>query len=490
MGFLDTIRNIFHSIHREAWKRFFIAMAGLVLAFGTALYSTVFSRDGNEFGARVAASLALLIAGFVGLYTVPYLAKRVSLERVTEAFDYDVTREGIVYLTVALVIGIAALNTGNNLLYIIIAAMLAAVLVSGAASWTVLRGLRLEVSLPAHIFAGQSVMSRLHLRSFFPVASFSVSVVPPKGKTKSEYKWQRGKLEWPKKWPKHKQLIRLPDLQYKKVEAPPAPDNIFRGEVYFPYIPAGSESHADVELAFQKRGAYAQDEFGLSSKFPFSFLKKTRRLPMERAITVYPSVEQTDDFFHVLPMITGEFEAYVRGRGHDLYRIREHQPGDSSRLVDWKATAKASALMVREFTREDEQKLRIIFDNPAPGEVAEADYEASVALAASLAWHFAGTNTELSFAAADKVDFTDVYSFLHYLALVQPQEGVSILEDLPETADYNLVLTAKGRGSLPTELWANSYVIFMDKRKGVTEEHVHSGSPLVIKNNTEFAASK
>jgi len=63
------------------------------------------------------------------------------------------------------------------------------------------------------------------------------------------------------------------------VEAPPAPDNIFRGEVYFPYIPAGSESHADVELAFQKRGAYAQDEFGLSSKFPFSFLKKTRRLP-------------------------------------------------------------------------------------------------------------------------------------------------------------------------------------------------------------------
>jgi len=80
MGFLDTIRNIFRGIHREAWKRFFIAIAGLILAFGTALYSTVFNRDGNEFGARIAASMALLIAGFVGLYTVPYLAKRVSLE--------------------------------------------------------------------------------------------------------------------------------------------------------------------------------------------------------------------------------------------------------------------------------------------------------------------------------------------------------------------------------------------------------------------------
>jgi len=463
MSNVPKVRDVLRSVSSEAWRRFFIAIAGLVLAFGSALYSTIFRQDGNLLGTAVTASLALLIAGAVALYTVPYLAKRVALESVKEAFDYDLTREGIVYLATAMVIGIAALNTGNNLLYIILSAMLAAVLVSGIASWVVLRGLKLEVSLPAHIFAGQNVMSRLHLRNRFPVASFSVSIVPPKSEQKAEYKWQRGIFVLPPKAPKHKQWISLPDLQLRKNETPPSEAQIFQGRVYFPYITGGGSAHADVDLTFKKRGRYIQDEFGLSSKFPFSFLLKTRRLPMEHEIVVYPSVAQTEELLQVLPMITGEFEAYVRGRGHDLYRIRELQPGDSRRLVDWKATARSGSIKVREFTREDERKLRIVFDNPAPGEVTEEEYESTVALAASLAWHFAESSAELSFVASGGAAFTDVYSFLRYLAMVQPAESTNVLEELPESVDYNLVLTAKKRGSLPTSLWSNSYVIYMKK---------------------------
>ena len=87
-------------------------------------------------------------------------------------------------------------------------------------------------------------------------------------------------------------------------------------------------------------------------------------------------------------MVTGEFEAFVSGRGYDLYRIREYMPDDSARHVDWKATARTGALKVREFSREDERKLRIVFDNPAPGVLAPAAYERAVRMAASLGWHF------------------------------------------------------------------------------------------------------
>ena len=66
-------------------------------------------------------------------------------------------------------------------------------------------------------------------------------------------------------------------------------------------------------------------------------------------------------------MITGELETNQRGRGSDLYRIRDYEPEDSARHVDWKATAKSGELKVREYTREDERRLCIIFDNPAPG---------------------------------------------------------------------------------------------------------------------------
>jgi uncharacterized protein (DUF58 family) len=259
--------------------------------------------------------------------------------------------------------------------------------------------------------------------------------------------------------------VRWPDLKLKVRENPVSPDAIFRGSIYFPYIASGSAAHADVELLFPRRGLFVQDGFGLSTRFPFSFLIKTRRIPVTREMVVYPSVEPTDDFFQVLPMITGEFEAFTRGRGYDLYRIREYLPEDSARLVDWKATAKSGSLKVREFTREDERKLRIIFDNPPPGTVDADDYENAIQLTASLAWHFAGTNTQLSFVAPGYEGSSDVLDFLRFLALVKPESGDSVLKSLPATQDYNLVITAQAHGSVPTELWSSSYIVFMDKEK-------------------------
>jgi uncharacterized protein (DUF58 family) len=250
-----------------------------------------------------------------------------------------------------------------------------------------------------------------------------------------------------------------------------SPDAIFRSSIYFPFISARSVAHADVDLAFPRRGFFVQEGFGLATRFPFSFLVKTRTVLLNRELVVYPSVEATDEFFQVLPMITGEFEVFMRGRGFELYRIREHMPEDSARLVDWKATAKSGSLKVREFTREDERKLRIIFDNPAPGSVSDNDYESAVALTASLAWHFSELRTQLTFVAPgyrkSSSQSDEIFDFLKYLALVRPTYGVNALSDLRPSPDYNIVVTARPRGSLPTKLWASSYFVFMGaERKG------------------------
>ena len=458
-----AVRTFLQQIDRGAWIRFFAALGGLTISLAAAMFSTVLRQNGDGTGAAIAASFALLSAGAVGLYTVPYLAKRVAFETLRETFDYDVTREGLVYMAVALVIGVAALNTGNNLLFIVVAAMLAGVLVSGVASALVLGGLRLDVTLPNHVFARQEVMARIHLRNGFKVPSFSVSVVPPKPKSAKRFYWEKGMFIFPPKAPKQRQWIRLPDLKLRYVDLPRAADAIFQGAVYFPYISGGESAFADILLNFPRRGRYVQESFGVSTRFPFSFLRKTRRVPSQREILVYPSVEATDEFFQVLPMITGEFEAFVRGRGYDLYLIREHVPGDSARHVDWKASAKAGGLKVREFTREDERKLRIVFDNPGPGQVSDSAYESAVQLAASIAWHFAGTNTELSFVSQGFEAAHDVFTFLRFLAMVQPAAGNSVLPELKATRDYNLVLTAQPRGTLPTALWASSYIVFLEK---------------------------
>ena len=152
--------------------------------------------------------------------------------------------------------------------------------------------------------------------------------------------------------------------------------------------------------------------------------------------------------------------------------------------MDWKASAKSQSLKVREFTREDERRLRIIFDNPEPGTVHESAYEHGVALAASLSWHFAGEHTQLSFVSQSYGGSRDVYDFLAHLALTQPSKGKSLVDTLPLTDDFNIVLTTRARGSIPTGLWSSSYFIFLDERPW------SRSAPGISRNSAEMAEKK
>ncbi len=455
----------------QVWVRFLLALVGLTLAFAAAMFSTVEREAGSLWGTLIMASAALLLATFVGLTTVPYLARRVVVSRVREAMDYDVTRAGMIYILITVVIGIAALNTGNNLLYVVVSALLSAILVSGIASALVLGSLTLDVHLPEHVFAGRPLLARLLLRNASRwLPSFSVRVVPARRKAdaksspKARWRWEASTFGLPPNRAPQEQWLRLPDRRLRRVrEEEEKP--IFQGKegagesVYFPFVAPGQELRADLEISFPARGRYAEKNFGLATRFPFAFLMKTRRISLARELIVYPAVEPTERFLEVLPMVTGEFETFVRGRGYDLYLIRDYMPDDSARHVDWKATARTGALKVREFSREDERKLRIVFDNPAPGILPPAIYERAVCLAASLAWHFYHEDVEVSFVAPGLEPTGDVFAFLRYLALVEPREATPVFSRLRASEDYNLIVTARAAADLPAALAARSYVV-------------------------------
>ena len=448
----------------QVWVRFLLAIFGLMLAFAAALFSTVAGEAGNIWGMIILASGALLLATFVGLTTVPYLARRVVATRVREAMDYDVTRAGLIYILISVVIGIAAINTGNNLLYVIVAALLSAILVSGIASALVLRSLTLDVHLPEHVFASRPMLARLLLSnasSWLP--SFSVRVVPAKRKNKDRWDWEASTFGLPRNRAPQDQWLRLPDRRLRRVHEEAAKP-ILQESVYFPFLAPEQELRADLEINFPVRGRYCEKNFGVATRFPFAFLMKTRRINLAREVIVYPAVEPTEQFREVLPMVTGEFESFVRGRGNDLYLIRDYMPDDSARHVDWKATARTGALKVREFSREDERKLRIVFDNPAPGVLQPAVYEQAVRLAASLGWHFHHEDVEVSFVAPGLAPTEDVFTFLRYLALVEPQEATPVFSRLRASDDYNLIVTARAAAEMPAALAARSYVISLGVR--------------------------
>ena len=444
-----------------AWLRFLIASVGLALAFAAAIFSTAARDAGNVPVTIILSSLALLIAAAVGIGVVPYLARRLAAKRVREALDFEVTRAGAVYVLIVLLIGVAALNTGNNLLYIIVAAMLAAIAVSGIASAFCLSGLELDLKLPDHIFARKDVAGTVCIRN--PrrwIPSLSISAVPVEtANALKRWRWVATTFPVPPWRPPERQWLQLPDRKLRRV-AVDSSSGVFHESAYFPLVPPGLQLQAEVKLNFQRRGRY-QEKFSLSTRFPFAFLVKTRRLALAREVLIYPEVAPFEEVVELLPVLSGKIEAYLKGVSADLYRIREYLPEDSARHVDWKATAKSGGLKVREYSREDERRLRFVFDNPAPNQVSSESYERMVSLAASAAWELEKQSVFLSFISQDYESIADVFGFLRYLATAQPKNGPSVLETLHGSTAYSLVFTAQKRGTIPASMWASAYFVFL-----------------------------
>ncbi len=454
-------------IDRPAWRRFFLALFALTLSFFLALYSTALREAGRPELAALMAVLSLLLAGIVSVKTVPYLARRTALERWLIKIEYEFTREGAVYLMIIAVIAVAALNTGNNLLFIILASLLAGILVSGILSKIVLSELELEFVLPDHVFAERPMVSHLtlhNLKWFFP--SFSITV---SARDSVKAKGQKNRSP---------QARFIRDKEPRPVPYGRGPGQILGKPVYVPYIPRRASVTQHVELAFPRRGRYSQEGFRVSTKFPFGFLRKAHEVANRQEILVLPNVQPTEEFYEILPLLGGEVESFYKGRGHDLYAIRDYQESDTARHVDWKATAKAQQLKVREFTREDERRLVLVFDArmPVGDEKTLEKFEKGVTFCACLAWHFHEIDAQMQFltdgletpmAPAGEI----IYPVLETLALIEPQVGSgferSQAHDLltriaSAPRGFNIILTFQARGSIPTNLWGSSYLVFMD----------------------------
>ena len=103
---------------------------------------------------------------------------------------------------------------------------------------------------------------------------------------------------------------------------------------------------AYLELCFDRRGRY-RNQFRDGHAVSLCLSHQDKDVPLRSEILIYPSIAPPDELSEILPLVRGEWESFVRGRGSDLYRIREYLPEDSARHVDWKATAKSGSLKRR-----------------------------------------------------------------------------------------------------------------------------------------------
>ncbi len=447
----SLVLRLWRDRDKHGWRNFAVAMLVLSVALLVALFSAAVAQQGRVTLAAISTVIALGLAGWVGITIVPKLARRTSLRWFIYQIDYRLTREGIVYIGIVFALALAAVNTGNNLLWMLLSCAMAGLLISGVLSRAVLRGIELKFDMPEHIFAEQPVVAELELRNEKQAwPSFSLRVV-------GENKKGAG------------QILTRP--------------------VFFPYIPRQSSARQKVELTFPHRGNYRQDAFGIRTRFPFGFFEKTRQVDSQMEIVVYPKVAPTDHFYEVLPLLSGEMASNFRGRGHELHSLRDYLSSDSARFVDWKVTARAGRLMVREFAREDERRVMLVLDpfiGPPPaalgGDDAAADdaaataehlarFERAVSMAACIAWHFNEINAVLQFrthrfATPMAPSAEIIYDALRELATIQPDAsalGGQFLDDLASDREiFKIILTARPQNTIPTALWSSSYFLFLN----------------------------
>ena len=367
--------------HRAMWKNFGSAIGLLAIAMVAALYSSGAGRDGRLAGAAIGALIALIIAIWVGIRYVPRLAASVDWDWLPFFSLYQVTREGWMYFTAVTVVVFAAINTNNNLLYMVLAALMAVLLLSGFLSGLNFRYVRTDVRIPATCFAGERFPISFQIRNekrVFP--SFSFNIEPS----------QINPFGFP--------------------------------AFYIPLVRAQSPVIQSGHAMLARRARYFMKEARAISRYPFGFFAREKNFPVDAECMCYPEIipqERMD--FSVLD-IQGSTQRFERGLGNDLYTIRDYMPSDSARHVHWKASAKTATLKTREYAAEESWRIALAFDRFGyPDDVEKL--EQLVSYTASLAYHLTNDGIEVSLVSDDwRTGFgssqTFLESILKYLAVV------------------------------------------------------------------------
>lgn len=234
----------------------------------------------------------------------------------------SVTQAGWLYIVVTLLVGAAAVNTANNLLYLVTAGMLAPMALSGIVAFRALKKLEVDVLLPREWFAGQETPVRVGLLN-------------------------------------HRRL--LPSFLMRVAREDQ--------DVLLVEVPAGGRADGILPVMFAQRGLHPLGDLLITSPFPFAFFRRGGVVRLEGDVLVYPRpLPPTHELLDPEQGAEVGTGAGRRGVGGDYWGARPYAPGDPLGRVDWKAWGRLGVLTVKEFEEESAPPLRLTLESvPGPG---------------------------------------------------------------------------------------------------------------------------
>jgi uncharacterized protein (DUF58 family) len=279
-------------------------------------------------------------------------------------YSLQITPAGLIFSIMVMLVAVLALSSGNNLLYVLVAVLMAILALSLFASRAILSRVDLEMRYPERATIGETVAFDLSIRNrrrLFPVLSVTVTLIEQPAWSARLMRFEQG---------------------------------------YLSLLPRRTEALVRAERQFARRGIYCLRAFRLETRFPFGFFEHRRMIPAEGALRIHPAISPLTALEAIIPWLQGLEANQRKGSGSDLYAIRDSQGRDPHHHIDWKATARTGNLMVREFTSENQWQVTIILDGGEgdPGEPFDGSAhfdEAGIVFVASLVEYLSGRGARI-----------------------------------------------------------------------------------------------
>jgi uncharacterized protein (DUF58 family) len=203
-----------------------------------------------------------------------------------------------------LLLGVAAVNTGNNLLFLVVSAMLGFMAVSGLLGWLNIRGLSVSVRTPDEVYAGVPTLITLRVEN-------------------------RKKL--------------LPSFLISAT--------LSGASTSFLLLDPRRPETGSLLVSFPARGRQLLAAATISSPFPVNFFVRSIGVAVRGEVLVFPAPRPA-----TLPAAQGNPETgtaqSLSAPGHDgeLAKISDYRGGESLKLIHWRLSAKHEDFKVKHMT--------------------------------------------------------------------------------------------------------------------------------------------
>jgi len=288
--------------------------------------------------------------------TFAYSQRRPKLSSVTvvrkkPSLDFSVT--GLVYCSMMMFMGLAAINSQANLLFGVFGLMIGILLVSGIISRLVLRKLSVSRALPDHGIVGAPMTISYHI--------------------------ENKKRFWP-------------SLSVTVAELDGAESFMKQPQAYMLHAAGQMSAIVPAEVIPKRRGLHHLDRHQVITSFPFGFIKRAIERSRADSILVYPALAAVDQ--KVIQMCrsaetSGAQMRPRRGGTDEFYGVKEHRAGENPRWIYWRRSARTGTLVSKEMTHVSPPRMQLLVDTYL-GERTPASHEAIervIAIAGSLASH-------------------------------------------------------------------------------------------------------